>query len=236
MLTPSERRNAQRCRWLEHVSSLAIGSLIAAGSVSSAELRIYRHVDASGVEHFSDAPIDGGGEVFMRIAIADPARTGLDTGKGAGIMAPPGLPAAISSHALHGLIAAASEAHALDPALVHAVIMVESAYDAGAISPKGARGLMQLMPATARRFGVRDPHDATQNLAGGTRYLRYLIDLFAGDLTLALAAYNAGENAVIRHGRRIPPFAETLAYVPKVMARYAALRSSGGHPVVASGR
>jgi soluble lytic murein transglycosylase-like protein len=106
----------------------------------------------------------------------------------------------------------------VSPRLLHAVIAVESGYDARAVSPKGAQGLMQLMPATAQRFGVRDPFDPEQNVRAGATYLRSLLDMFAGDARLALAAYNAGESAVIRAGNRIPAFAETQAYVPRVLA------------------
>lgn len=112
----------------------------------------------------------------------------------------------------------------LDPALLHAVLKTESAYNARALSPKGAIGLMQLMPDTARRYGVRNARDPAQNIAGGTAYLRDLLGLFDHDLPLALAAYNAGENEVIRRGYRIPPFAETRSYVPKVLAEYDSLR------------
>ena len=104
---------------------------------------------------------------------------------------------------------------ALPPQLIHSVIKVESNYDAHAASPKGALGLMQLIPATARRFGVSDAFDPIQNIQGGARYLRYLLDLYHNDYPLALAAYNAGEGAVARyHGA--PPFAETRNYVTLV--------------------
>ena len=107
----------------------------------------------------------------------------------------------------------------VSPHLLHAVIAVESAYDTRAVSPKGAQGLMQLMPATSQRFGVRDPFDPHDNVLGGARYLKALLAQFNGDLHLTLAAYNAGENAVVRYGNRVPPFAETQKYVPKVIAR-----------------
>ena len=115
-----------------------------------------------------------------------------------------------------------SEAHKqkLDPALVKAVIAVESAYDPAAISPKGAVGLMQLIPATAARYGVRNSSEPKENVSGGTRYLRDLLVLFKGDLSLALAGYNAGEGAVMRYQNRIPPFPETQAYVKLVMQFY----------------
>lgn len=104
----------------------------------------------------------------------------------------------------------------LAPEIVHAVIRAESAYRATAISHAGAAGLMQLMPATARRFGVRNRVDAEQNVRGGTQYLRWLLDRFDGDLRLALAGYNAGEGAVEKHGNRVPPYRETRDYVRKI--------------------
>jgi soluble lytic murein transglycosylase-like protein len=116
-----------------------------------------------------------------------------------------------------GLIEAAAERHRLDPELVHAVIRAESAYDARAKSPAGACGLMQLMPATAQRFGVRDVWDPAQNIEGGVAFLRVLIDRFEGDLKLVLAAYNAGEGAVAKYGNRIPPYRETQHYVHRVL-------------------
>lgn len=114
---------------------------------------------------------------------------------------------------------AAAEAK-VDARLLHAVVATESAYNAAAVSPKGAQGLMQLMPATARRYGVADSFDIAQNLRGGARYLADLLRMFGNDTALALAAYNAGENAVLRHGGRVPPYAETVAYVPKVLGLY----------------
>ena len=110
----------------------------------------------------------------------------------------------------------------LEPALLHAVIQTESAYNPKAVSPKGAVGLMQLMPATARRFGVTDRRDATANVYGGARYLRHLLNLFNNNMKLALASYNAGENAVKRYGNKIPPYRETRNDVKKVMRLYKA--------------
>jgi soluble lytic murein transglycosylase-like protein len=109
--------------------------------------------------------------------------------------------------------------HGLDPALVLAVVAVESGFQPRALSPKGAQGLMQLMPATARELGVSDAFDAEQNLDGGARYLRALLEQSGGDVRLALAAYNAGPGAVKRHGG-VPPYRETRQYVEKVMRRY----------------
>jgi len=118
------------------------------------------------------------------------------------------------------MIAEVAEAYRMDTALLHAVITAESGYNRDADSKKGALGLMQLMPDTARRYGVADPLDPLQNNHGGARYLRDLLQMFNRDLPLALAAYNAGENTVLRYGNRVPPYRETASYVPKVMKIY----------------
>ncbi len=109
----------------------------------------------------------------------------------------------------------------IDPQLVHAIIRVESGYNSKAVSRKGAMGLMQLIPATARRFGVQNAFDPKQNIEGGVTYLKYLLNLFGGDLPLSIAAYNAGENAVLRSGG-IPAFSETRSYVHRVTSLYGA--------------
>jgi soluble lytic murein transglycosylase-like protein len=120
---------------------------------------------------------------------------------------------------LRDLAAAVARRHGLDPDLVMAVVSVESGFRPQAVSPKGAQGLMQLMPKTASSLGVTDAFDPAQNLDGGTRHLGQLLTLYGGDLTRALAAYNAGEGAVHRHGG-VPPYRETRAYVKRVLERY----------------
>jgi soluble lytic murein transglycosylase-like protein len=117
------------------------------------------------------------------------------------------------------LIEETANRYDLDPALLHAVIRAESAYNPGAVSHKGAAGLMQLMPATAERFGVRDRFDPAENIEGGARYLSELLDMFS-DVRLAVAAYNSGENTVKKFGYQIPPIAETQDYVAKVLNYY----------------
>jgi len=126
---------------------------------------------------------------------------------------------AVKEDTLAGLTQEMAPRYGLDPSLVLAIIEVESAFDPRAISSKGAQGLMQLMPATSTRFGVQDPFDPVQNLAGGMAYLRWLLKQFRGNLPKALASYNAGEHAVARHGG-IPPYPETQDYVKKVLTRY----------------
>jgi soluble lytic murein transglycosylase-like protein len=118
------------------------------------------------------------------------------------------------------LIEQAAFRYQVDAKLVHAVIQTESAYNSSAQSPAGAVGLMQLMPDTARRFGVTDRNDPDQNVDGGTRYLKHLIEMFDPNLDLAVAAYNAGENAVIKYNNSIPPYPETQNYVKQVLALY----------------
>ena len=122
------------------------------------------------------------------------------------------------------LIVEAGTRNNVDPVLLYAIMHQESTFKRRAISPKGARGLMQLMPDTARRFGVSDIFDPRQNVEGGAKYVRWLLDYFGGDVRLALAGYNAGEGAVLKYGRRIPPYAETQNYVRRIFQRYTLMR------------
>ena len=138
-------------------------------------------------------------------------------------------------------IADAARTHGVEEAVIRAIMHAESAYNPRALSRVGAQGLMQLMPATARRFGVSNAFDARQNIQGGVQYLAWLLKRFGGDLTLAAAGYNAGEGAVDRHGG-VPPYAETRAYVPKVMELFtkrlvqADPKAKGGMDALKKGR
>jgi len=122
------------------------------------------------------------------------------------------------------LIVTSAARNGVDPVLIYAMMHQESSFKTRAISPKGARGLMQLMPATAARYGVTNIFDPRQNIEGGARYLRFLLDLFEGDVKLALAGYNAGEGAVLKYGYEIPPYSETQEYVRRISRRYALMR------------
>jgi soluble lytic murein transglycosylase-like protein len=128
------------------------------------------------------------------------------------------------------LIAKASERYRIDSALVKAVIKAESNFNHRAVSPVGARGLMQLMPATAATLQVKDSFHPETNIDGGVRYLRYLMNMFNGNLPLVLAAYNAGENAVMRHNNRIPPYPETQTYVKRVLNYFDGYSKMSGTP------
>jgi len=123
------------------------------------------------------------------------------------------------------LIVSAANYHGIEPLLLYSVMCQESAFNGQAISHKGASGLMQLMPATAARFGVTNIFDPQQNIYAGAQYLRFLLDTFDGDVNLALAGYNAGENAVKRYGNAVPPYPETINYVRKIRRRYQDLSS-----------
>ncbi len=131
----------------------------------------------------------------------------------------------LSRQQIRDAVASAAAQTAIEPALLHAVIRVESNYNPKTLSPRGAQGLMQLMPSTARRFNVTNPYDPAQNVLAGAQYLRELHVLFNGNMPLILAAYNAGPRAVSKHHMRIPPFIETRLYVPKVLSVYRQLRA-----------
>jgi hypothetical protein len=121
-------------------------------------------------------------------------------------------------------IVASSNRHGVDPLLIYSIMHRESSFKKFALSHKGARGLMQLMPATAARLGVRDIFDPQQNIEGGVKYIRILLNMFDGDVRLALAGYNAGEGAVMKYRRSVPPYRETQEYVRRISERYALMR------------
>jgi soluble lytic murein transglycosylase-like protein len=125
---------------------------------------------------------------------------------------------------LDQLIVQSATRYRLDPLLIYLVMREESGFNYRAVSRVGARGLMQLMPATARQLGIRNIHNPIENVEAGTRYLRGLLETFGGDVNLALAAYNAGESAVMRYGRRIPPYEETRRYVWRINTAYRRLK------------
>jgi soluble lytic murein transglycosylase-like protein len=125
---------------------------------------------------------------------------------------------------IDGYLIKSGTSNGVDPLLLYSVMHQESSFKQRAISPKGARGLMQLMPGTAMRYGVTNIFDPRQNIEGGARYLRFLLNHFDGDVRLALAGYNAGEGAVEKHGWRIPPYAETQEYVRRISRRYSLLQ------------
>lgn len=134
---------------------------------------------------------------------------------------------------LDKIVVEAARRYRLDPNLLISVMHHESGFNERAVSNKGAMGLMQLVPATARRFGVKNIFDPKENIHAGAQYLRFLMDLFGGDVKLALAGYNAGEGAVIRHGYRLPPYQETRSYVGSILSRYrpAVLSDSQPEPI-----
>lgn len=171
----------------------------------AARADIYMKVEADGALVLTDEPRAG----YARIAVEGRAPAPLSRA-----------PRAVAELPFAGLVAAAAAEFALPEALLHAVIRAESNYDPAAVSSRGAVGLMQLMPATARELGVADARDPAANIRGGARYLRRLLEMFDHDLRRALAAYNAGPGAVERHGGRVPPFAETRRYVPRVIELY----------------
>ncbi len=185
---------------------LALG-IVAAWSCS-AVADIYAFTDANGVRHITNVP--QGDKRYTLIYKSRHTRPkGWSDARAATHWR-------LNTQAYAELIHHTASQYGIDPALVRAIMHAESGFDPQAVSPKGARGLMQLMPATASRFGVSDPSDPADNVRGGVAYLRFLLDLFKGDLRLAVAAYNAGEGAVQKFGG-IPPYDETLTYVTRVM-------------------
>lgn len=170
---------------------------------------IYVAYDADGTPRFSTQPYDQGYALYLRNQPAPPAAK-LGTAKNS---------LGARRAAIAPYIEEAARLHGMDPALLTAVAEIESGFNPNAVSPKGAMGAMQLIPKTAADYGVTNPYDLQQNLNGGTRFLKDLLAAHNGNLPLALAAYNAGRTNVTRHNQRIPPFTETMLYVPRVLAK-----------------
>ena len=189
---------------------------------------VYRYVDSAGVPHYTNLAVDRRYKLFLKGSVEKASTASHKTAQPAkwAARAPRHSNFPADSRPYHTEIESVGREHGVDAALIHAVVSVESNYNARAVSRAGAVGLMQLMPGTAARYGVASSRDARGNLDGGVRYLRDLLTMFSGDLRLALAAYNAGEEAVMRFGMRIPPYRETQAYVPKVIAQYRILRQA----------
>jgi soluble lytic murein transglycosylase-like protein len=192
------------------VKALLVGMAVLATSMAYAD--VYVFTDENGVASFSNVPVDERYELLISSATEESAD---DTILNPNMLA--------QSAAYNPIIENAASSHDMEAALLRAVIVVESGFDERAVSRAGAQGLMQLMPATAKQYGVSDAFDPSQNVQAGAQHLRGLIDRYGNDLELALAAYNAGEDAVERYGRKIPPFNETRRYVPKVLKIYNSL-------------
>ena len=184
-------------------------SLLLCASAALAHTQIYTYVDPDGVRHFTDMPDNSR---YKRLFLSPQDRTESGDHYDSMLLA--------KATQYDSIIETAAVSAQVEADLLRAVIVVESGFNSRAVSKRGAVGLMQLMPATATRYGVANPYDPNQNVHGGARYLKFLINRFGQDVKLALAAYNAGEDAVDRSGGQIPPFAETQAYVPRVLKIY----------------
>ena len=221
--TRTSRTMAQRCMPPLIVTALGVLGVISGPCAAD----IWGYVDDNGVSHLSDHQVNERYFLFKKeaprpkVEAFDYSPPAISAATGAAISVNPALRAQFAP-----LIARVAQEFSLDPSLLHAIITVESGYNAQARSHAGAMGLMQLMPGTAERFGVRNILDPLENLQGGARYLRFLLAMFPNKLDLVLAAYNAGEGAVQQAGMKIPPYAETKAYVPNVIFQYERYRSS----------
>jgi soluble lytic murein transglycosylase-like protein len=188
--------------------AILIAALLMASGVA-AHPQIYTYVDANGMRHYTDVPDNNR---YRLLVLSPHDRTESGDRYDSMLLAKAGR--------YDSIIENAAQSASVEPNLLRAVIVVESGFNSRAVSKRGAVGLMQLMPATASRFGVSNPYDPRQNIHGGAQYLKFLIDRFGQNVRLALAAYNAGEEAVDRNGGQIPPFTETMAYVPRVLRIY----------------
>ncbi|MGI9212927.1 MAG: transglycosylase SLT domain-containing protein [Methylococcaceae bacterium] len=177
-----------------------------------AQADVYKYVDSLGRVYYTDNPRHSGYELIVKSTVTSPARPGSGMNRRES--------GTINRTRYEPAIRMAARKYNLDVGLLHAVVMAESAYNPVAVSPKGAMGLMQLMPDTAARYQVNDPYNPIQNIEGGAHYLSDLIALFGSNIQLAVAAYNAGENNIIKYGNQIPPFTETREYVQRVLQYY----------------
>lgn len=216
------------------IRTLLIASVVAVGAIEIAHADVYKYVDTGGNVYFTDTPLKGSryrlewhreSKKLAREVETRPSQRKLPQFTTAQATPRPRAqpPSATLSKRRANysyLIAANARRYGLSPGLLHAVIRAESAYNPDAVSPAGAQGMMQLMPGTAARYKVSDSFNPVENVRGGAAYLRDLLDMFDQDLRLALAGYNAGEGAVKKYGRKIPPYAETQAYVRKVLDYY----------------
>jgi hypothetical protein len=187
-----------KCGNMKYLRIFLIISVVLCPTIIRAD--IYRYVDPDGIVHFTNTPGDSKGDLYLREA-------------------PKGPPPGKGNEWMMEYAERYSRANNLSPALVKAIIKAESNGQRYAISPKGAQGMMQLMPFTARRMNVSDPFDPIENIEGGVKYIKELLGTFGGNLVHAVAAYNAGPEAVKKYGG-IPPYKETRTYVKRVMNYY----------------
>jgi soluble lytic murein transglycosylase-like protein len=197
---------------------LGMAGVLALGMAQPAMADVYKYVDPGGKVYFTDVPLSG---AKYQLEWQRASAKLIDENKkkllASGRVEAPSKSATKRRSQHAGLIAVTARQYGLVPELLHAVIRTESAYNPSAVSSAGAIGLMQLMPGTAARYKVGDIWEPAANVRGGAAYLRDLLDMFDQDLRLALAGYNAGEGAVIKYGRQIPPYPETQQYVRKVL-------------------
>lgn len=188
--------------------------IISAASASTARADFFQYTDDAGVVHITNVPTSKQYKWMMeerKPSILSPSNPVYRK---------------ISKQKFDEMISTTASKYGIDPHLVRAIVKAESDYDEKAVSKKGATGLMQLMPATATRMGVKNIHDPEDNVDGGIRYLSKLLKMFDWQVPLAVAAYNAGENAVVKYGNKVPPYNETQTYVKRVLHYYSVYKGS----------
>jgi soluble lytic murein transglycosylase-like protein len=245
--TRNAKRNGQgtagtggRAARLAGLALAVLAACVALAWPLTASADIYAFVDRNGTKHFSNQPNDPRYRLYLKEPTGDTPKPSYVLGRtrNPGDYRLRNLEARLDDPYNNPLLRGrpyqihvqrAARENEVDPALVHAVIAAESNYNPKAVSEKGAIGLMQIMPDTGRRFGAKakDLYSPAENIEVGVRYLAELIEMFNGNIELALASYNAGEQAVIRFGNRVPPYPETRAYVPRVLRYYHQLKAYG---------